>query len=489
MTPLLSSTLGYADREGIPQAKAVPTPRSAATAVPKAKATVAPPFAGYLTPAQQAAQAAAQASANILPQQQALARAQAADAATAKAQATDTTGYYAALAGILKGIAPAVNTGYTNAAGADVSFAKGYSDGLAHVQGQAGQTNADVLGVSGGGVQANQVAQQTGGTGIQDALYGLTGYIPATGLEREGAAFGAAAAQQPATAAGFGAQQLARLSAQEQLNQNQFAQQAVDLKAQLPGLTQTARNAIVSQQNQLTSTHNQAVNASVAHADRQTVIRNKALVDKVAASDRAASLQIATIVATGQIPDGKGGYTLSPAAQQKIAAVQQGNERVRIAAMNAQTAADRAANDTKKFTISQQPKFSSANSKSLGYRADQFGNPINGKITPLPGYKLNDAGTGTVKVTAGKVAKTTANPGFPNLTKAQVVHLRSGVSAAFYGVPEQKDVNGNVTAAALPPVDYETAISHAISAGYSRAGATRMANRFYMPGKRGRPKK
>lgn len=88
---------------------------------------------------------------------------------------------------------------------------------------------------------------------------------------------------------------------------------------------------------------------------------------------------------------------------------------------------------------------------------------------------------------AAKKAKTAAD--YPNLTKAQVLHLRSGISAAFHGVPEQKDVNGKVIRAKLPSVDYQTAISHAISAGYSRAGATKMANRFYMPGDRGRPKK
>lgn len=240
-------------------AKATPTPASVATGTPK-KTVVAPPFAGYLTPAQQAAQAAAQARASILPQQQAIAAAQAADAAAAKRQATDTTGYYAALANVLKGIAPAVNTGYSNAAGADSAFSKGFTDGLAHVQAQAGQTNNDVLGVSGGQVQAGQVAQQTGGTGIQDALYGLTGYAPAAGLEREGAAFGAAAAQQPATAAGYGGQQLNRLTQQELLNQQAFGQQKVDLAAQIPGLRQTALNQIIGQQNTLTGQHNTALN-------------------------------------------------------------------------------------------------------------------------------------------------------------------------------------------------------------------------------------
>lgn len=105
-----------------------------------------------------------------------------------------------------------------------------------------------------------------------------------------------------------------------------------------------------------------------------------------------------------------------------------------------------------------------------------------------PGNTLVDPSTGKAIYTAPpKPAKPAKE--FPNLTKGQVLHLRAGIAAAFNGVPEKKDANDKVIAAALPPVDYQTAISHAISAGYSRAGATKMANRFYMPGARGRPKR
>lgn len=77
---------------------------------------------------------------------------------------------------------------------------------------------------------------------------------------------------------------------------------------------------------------------------------------------------------------------------------------------------------------------------------------------------------------------------YPNLTKTQVLHLRSGIAHAFNGRPAQKDPLGQKTIAkALPPVSYQEAINEAVAAGYSRAAATRMANHFYMPGERGRP--
>jgi len=123
---------------------------------------------------------------------------------------------------------------------------------------------------------------------------------------------------------------------------------------------------------------------------------------------------------------------------------------------------------------------------------DANGSPIagaDGKPQILPGFKAGPNGTVVKAASPGKAGKVGVNPEYPNLSKSQVVHLRSGIAAAFNGVPEQKDATGKVVQKALPPTDYETAISHAISAGYSRAGATKMANHFYMPGDRGRPKK
>jgi hypothetical protein len=105
--------------------------------------------------------------------------------------------------------------------------------------------------------------------------------------------------------------------------------------------------------------------------------------------------------------------------------------------------------------------------------------------TPGPAGTWTTKPLGPGKPGGGSTGQAAA---FPNLTKAQVIHLRSGIANVFYGVPEQKDPTGKkVVRAALAPGDYNAAITEAVKAGYSRAGATKMANRFYMPGKRGRP--
>lgn len=95
----------------------------------------------------------------------------------------------------------------------------------------------------------------------------------------------------------------------------------------------------------------------------------------------------------------------------------------------------------------------------------------NGK--PIP-YKV---------VTDAKKSVSTSN--FPNLTKTQVQHLRQGVAAAFYGITLKDKATGKDKH--YPPIGYQEAITHSVQSGYSRAAATRMANRFYMPGQRGRP--
>lgn len=129
-------------------------------------------------------------------------------------------------------------------------------------------------------------------------------------------------------------------------------------------------------------------------------------------------------------------------------------------------------------------------SKARGYLVDSSGKALldpNGKKQVLPGFKINAQGQ-VVKTYKSAASAQAASTGFPNLTKSQVQHLRAGISMAFYGRKEQKDPNtGKIKVTGLPAVNYQQAIQEAISAGYSRAAAVRMANRFYMPGRRGRP--
>jgi hypothetical protein len=116
------------------------------------------------------------------------------------------TGFTGALAGELGDIAPNVQAGYQGAAKDTAAFSKGFSDGLAQLQQGTAQENNEFLGMI--GAPAGQM--QAPGSALADVLYGTSGAIPGASLEREGAAFGAAASMLPAQAAGRGQQELVR---------------------------------------------------------------------------------------------------------------------------------------------------------------------------------------------------------------------------------------------------------------------------------------
>jgi hypothetical protein len=80
---------------------------------------------------------------------------------------------------------------------------------------------------------------------------------------------------------------------------------------------------------------------------------------------------------------------------------------------------------------------------------------------------------------AGAVGGAGQGGAFSGLSKAEVIQLRSGIVNAHDGVAAVKDSSGKVTRAALPAVDYQTAIREAMKHGYSQADATAMANRVY----------
>lgn len=235
-----------------------------------------PPFPGYLTPAQQTAQITSDVSASLLPQQQAIKDAQAQDAATAAQQQQAVQGYYSALAQILQNAAPQVSAGYQQAAGNDAAFSKGFTDGLAHVQTQAGQQNQQVENVAGSTPgQATDIANAIGGQGVLDALYNATGYQPATNLAQQGAAAGAAASALPAVAGGLGGQAIQQLGNQEQANQSAFGQQLAALAAQTPSLTQQYGNQIASQQSTLANNQTSLNEFNQQEADRQATLANE----------------------------------------------------------------------------------------------------------------------------------------------------------------------------------------------------------------------
>lgn len=131
-------------------------------------------------------------------------------------------------------------------------------------------------------------------------------------------------------------------------------------------------------------------------------------------------------------------------------------------------------------------------SGKLGFLADASGNPIPnaaGKKQVLPGFRLRNGqvvkvATPRAATRAGTAASDKVN--WPNLSKSGVKQLRAGIANSFYGFHGKDPDTGKPKD--FTPLSYQEAVNHAVQSGYSRAGAVKMANRFYMPGQRGRPK-
>jgi len=177
------------------------------------------PTAAAVTPSKSpydvaSAQAASEAQAGIDQINKQRADAQASSAASMK----NMQGLYGALAEISKGVAPQVAGIYKDAAGTEGALGKGFADAQAAIQSGEASDMSSFLKVAGiPQASVDSVLQKAGGSGATDVLYGLGGAIPATALNREGAAFSAAAAQLPATAAGLGMENIHQMA-------NQWAQ-------------------------------------------------------------------------------------------------------------------------------------------------------------------------------------------------------------------------------------------------------------------------
>lgn len=156
-------------------------------------------------------------------------------------------GFVAALAKMLGGEGPAVQSAYDNAAGATAGFAKGLSDAEAHIAQNENASLSDFLTKQ--GLTPEQIAAATskiGGVPASDVTYGLGGYIPSAGLEREGAAFSAAADNQPATATGQGLETQASMAKTQADQDFQYAQQLAQERGKVPGEAQTLLNDMLT---------------------------------------------------------------------------------------------------------------------------------------------------------------------------------------------------------------------------------------------------
>jgi len=331
---------------------------------------------------------------------------------------------------------------------------------------------------------AGQLGQQFGGGAA--VLNFLGGTVPGTKLAEQGAAAQAQAAQYPALAALRGQQDLAsalvsqqtamnKITAQrgqlysdalQDIRTNQLKQQQLGIQRQTRADTLAYHQASIRQAGQRLTAQQQHYSAQETQA-------------KINEVDRATNNRVTALISEGFDPatgkltpkvQAQVDKTIATAEAAKNRLIEQHRHNVAgetVATTRAQTAAGTAAETVRHHK---------AMEAAAGQRA---------------GLEQQRVKQGWVRIEIQKqaaAAKKAGNKGiWPNLSKTQVQHLRSGIANVFYGVPEQKDVSGKVTRAALPAGNYQQAITEAVKHGYSRAGATKMANRFYKAGFRGRP--
>lgn len=376
-----------------------------------------PSYAPIITLALQLAKAAQ------LPQTQAIHNAQAQSDAAARAQAASISGYTAALAPILAHIAPAVQQGYTQAAGLDALLGKGFGNDLGTDQGAANSQAQSILNNSGGQAQLGGVQQAIGGQGVQNALGFLNGGLPAQGLNQAGAAFGAAAKTLPAAFAGQGQQELGSLAAKQQLADQGFGQKLTDLAAQLPGLVLKNENTLQTQQ-ALQDYHNAQLSINEQRAKDTAAYQRGELTARQYANKISAS-RAAETVAHNKATEALAGQRNAITQQKDVVSERQAQQRLKIQQQRETIAAKKAKQVLKKAKIT-------------------------GGATP--GERL------TLLNRANKMAED-----------------------FFYGVP------ATTTKPAVAPVYYLDALRHLEAIGLRRVDAMRLLNVYYAPGEGGRP--
>lgn len=162
---------------------------------------------------------------------------------------TNAQGFAEALGEMLKGVGPATQSAYSNAGGATAGFAKGFSDAEQHMAENEGASLQSFLDKAGIPQEAAAGALgKIGGTG--DVLYGLSGYEPASNLEREGAAFTSAANALPAYAAGLGEQNVHQLQNAAATQDQQFEQQIANERGKIPSLANQLLQQMLNREQQ-----------------------------------------------------------------------------------------------------------------------------------------------------------------------------------------------------------------------------------------------
>lgn len=184
-------------------------------------------------------------------------------------RSANIAGFGRAGAQLLQPIAGQTQDAYKGAAGETASFAKGYADAQQQLSAARSQTGQDTLAAAGpvsgapaGQAQAVQQAAGAGagglGTDLHDVLYSR-GEVPAAGMEREGAAFSAAASFLPGALLGKSMLVVGQNEADARKAEADFVGQLSELEAKRPGLIESVLNDLRNNELQKAATRiNQA---------------------------------------------------------------------------------------------------------------------------------------------------------------------------------------------------------------------------------------
>jgi hypothetical protein len=148
------------------------------------------------------------------------------------------------LAEILGDVPDQIKNDYNQASGASAAFGKGFSDTLRQGHDQDAAASAELLRRI--GAPESQV-QQVGNVGASgaDTTYALGGQIPADLLNTQGAAFTAAARQQPGFVLATSRAEQAKIRKGERDKERDLDQMLSDLMDKVPGLSMDAYKELV----------------------------------------------------------------------------------------------------------------------------------------------------------------------------------------------------------------------------------------------------
>ncbi len=208
-----------------------------------------------------------------------LERLRAQTAAQYAARSRDVQGFGKAGAELLKPIGPAIQAGYSSAAGETAAFAKGYADAgtqLAQASAQGGNevlqaVNPNAPAEQGANITAAAGAGALGGGTAGAALHDVTyaqGEIPAAGLAREGAAFGASASFLPGSMLGLTSAELSKVGSEGAQADQELVGKLADLEAQRPDMVNKILDSLRSNELQKIAT---SINQQYLGIKKQTV--------------------------------------------------------------------------------------------------------------------------------------------------------------------------------------------------------------------------